>query len=66
MFSFIFICIAILWRTKNKKNVFFFVLTWGGDLYFSAGFGKYFGSRLRVFSGGPFGVRRGGICERSE
>lgn len=34
--------------------------------YLRAALGKYFGSRLSVFSGGPFGVSRCGICERSE
>ncbi len=40
--------------------MFFFVY------YFIPGFGKHFGSRLRVFNGGPFGVSLCGICERSE
>lgn len=35
--------------------------------YLIAGLEKCFGSRLSVFNGGPpFGVSRGGICERSE
>jgi hypothetical protein len=44
-------------RTKNRKKtrilekkIFLFVY------YFIPGVGKHFGSRLRVFNGGPFGV----------
>lgn len=33
--------------------------------YFIEAFGKHLGSRFSVFNGGPFGVSRCGICERS-
>lgn len=70
MFSIIFISISILLRTKKpeirKKKILLFFSSSLNLNYFIPGIGKIFASRLSVFNGGPLGVSRCGICERSE
>ena len=56
---------VVNWKRKTKQSLptkICCVL----DSYFIPGLGKNFASRLSVFNGGPFGVSRCGICERSE